>query len=254
VTASDLLPLAWAALVGAAIWARRPRRVRRVVESGPAPPVDRVASRLGATLRRGVGLPADDAVAPIVGATAVAVVVALVVLPPSAPLVAVLGAAAAPVARRRRERRDVDGWADSLPDAVDLFGIALGSGLTVPQSLPIVAPRAPPPLGPALAEAHERFRHGEPLDRALARIVDQAPVARPLVSVLVAGHCDGVPVADALARLADEQRTSRRRAAEARARQVPVRMLFPLVGCTLPAFVLVTVVPPVVSALADLRL
>jgi len=75
---------------------------------------------------------------------------------------------------------------------------------------------------------------------------------RPLVTVLVAAHADGVPVADALARLADEQRTARRRAAEARARQVPIRMLFPLVGCTLPAFVLVTVVPPVVSALADL--
>ncbi len=253
-TAADVLPLAWAALVGAGLWLCRPRRVRRVPGCGPASGSSSVVGRLGAALRRAVGLPPDEVAAPVVGATVVAALAAVVVLPPLAPLVAVVGAAAVPAARRRRARRAVEGWADALPDAVDLFGIALGSGLTVPLALAVVAPRAPPPLGPSLAEAEVRFRHGEPLERSLARIVDQAPVVRPLVNVLVAAHCDGAPVADALVRLGEEQRVVRRRAAEARARQVPIRMLFPLVGCTLPAFVLVTVVPPVVSALADLGL
>jgi tight adherence protein C len=250
--AADALPLAWSALVGAGLWHRRPRPTRRLSLIDGGPTTASALGRLGAALRRAVGLPPDDVVAPAVGATTVAALAALVVLPPLAPLVGVVGAASVPALRRRRTRRAAEGWAEALPDAVDLFGIALGSGLTVPLALPIVAPRAPPPLGPALVEADVRFRHGEPLERSLGRLVDRSPAVRPLVTVLVAAHADGVPVADALARLADEQRTARRRAAEARARQVPIRMLFPLVGCTLPAFVLVTVVPPVVSALADL--
>jgi Flp pilus assembly protein TadB len=255
VSAADLLPLGWAALVAAALWRRRPSRVRPLAAGRTGPrSAAIVVAPLGARLRRVVGLPPDALADVVVGATAVATLGALVLLAPLVPLVVVLGAAALPAGRRRRARLASAGWVDALPDAVDLFGIALGSGLTVPAALSVVAPRAPPPLGPALAEAELRFRHGEPLDRALVRIADGAPAVGPLLRVLVAAHRDGAPVAEALVRLGDEQRSARRRAAEARARRVPVRMLFPLVGCTLPAFVLVTVVPPVASALAELRL
>ena len=143
--------------------------------------------------------------------------------------------------------------ADALPDAVDLVGMALASGLTVPAALHLVAPRLAAPIGPALVEADVRSRHGEPLDESLGRVVAAHPVAGPLLRLLVAAHRDGTPVAEPLARLADEQRLARRRLAEARARQVPVRLLFPLVCCTLPAFGLLTVVPPVIVALGDLR-
>ena len=60
------------------------------------------------------------------------------------------------------------------------------------------------------------------------------PVTGPLLRLLVAAHRDGTPVAEPLARLAGEQRLARRRLAEARARQVPVRLLFPFVFCTSP--------------------
>jgi hypothetical protein len=46
-----------------------------------------------------------------------------------------------------------------------------------------------------------------------------------------------------------EQRTTLRRRAEARARTVPVRLLFPLVFLVLPAFALLTVVPAVLGGL-----
>jgi hypothetical protein len=80
-----------------------------------------------------------------------------------------------------------------------------------------------------------------------------APASRPLVALLVAAHRDGAPVVEPLTRLAGDLRADRRRAVEARARQVPVRLLFPLVLCSLPAFVLLAIVPPVVAALTDLR-
>lgn len=189
-----------------------------------------------------------------VGAAAVALaVVALFVAPGFAP-VPIVGALGALRWRARARRRvEAEAWRDALPDAVDLFAVALGGGLTVAGALPVVAARAPPPLGPALVEAHRRAHHGEAIDEALARLADAAPPTRPLVAVLVAAHHDGGPVVEAMARLAADERAARRRAVEARARKVPVRMLFPLVLCTLPAFVLVTVVPPVLAAFADLR-
>jgi hypothetical protein len=51
-----------------------------------------------------------------------------------------------------------------------------------------------------------------------------------------------------------EVRADRRRRAEEAARKVPVKLLFPLVTCTLPAFGLLTVAPLVASAVRSLRL
>lgn len=251
---ADLLVPAWVTLVAAAAWRRRPRPSRLPMAGLSGPTARRSPlGRLGGALRRVAGASEDPDAARVLGGALVAAAMLVVVAPALVP-VPLLGAALAPrLGRRRRQRATVEAWADAVPDAVDLFALALGSGLTVPLALPVVAGRAPAPLGPALAQAGDRFGHGEPLADALGRVAGAGPPARPLVAILVAAHCDGVAVVEPLARLADELRTARRRAAEARARQVPVRMLFPLVCCTLPAFVLLTVVPPVVSALGDLQ-
>lgn len=62
----------------------------------------------------------------------------------------------------------------------------------------------------------------------------------------------GTPLADAVRVIASEHRRERRRRAEQRARQAPVRMLFPLVFLVLPAFLLLTVVPMLLSTLGSL--
>lgn len=200
--------------------------------------------------------PGDEAmveVDQVVGGALVAAAVLVVVAPTLAPL-PVVGALAAPrLVRRRRERRERERWAEALPDAVDLLALGLGSGVAVGSALALVAPHTPAPVGPALARADERVRHGAPVALALEPLAAASADGRSLVALLVAAHHDGAPVVDALSRLAADLRADRRRAVEARARQVPVRMLFPLVACTLPAFVLLTIVPPVVAALSDLQ-
>ena len=64
---------------------------------------------------------------------------------------------------------------------------------------------------------------------------------------------DGLPLAPALDRLAADARTTRRRLGEAAARRLPVRLIFPLVTCTLPSFVLLAIAPAVLGALSTLR-
>lgn len=246
-----LLGAAWGLAVLAALLPRGPRPVPSL---GAAAPAGRVhpLSALGRVLRRRAGRPPDPARDTATGVALVASAVLAVLAPALAVLPWPVALALPPLRARRRALRQAERAADAVPDTVDLLALALGSGLAVAGALRLVAPRAPPPLGAALVAAVVRFDHGEALEAALARVVERCPPARPLVAVLVAAHCDGVAAADPLARLADELRAERRRRAEARARQVPVRLLFPLVGCTLPAFVLVTVVPAVMSALGGI--
>ena len=78
------------------------------------------------------------------------------------------------------------------------------------------------------------------------------PRLRPLADALLASDRLGAPVGPALARLATEERAALRRRAEAHARRVPVRLLFPLVFLVLPAFVLLTVVPGLAAGLPRL--
>lgn len=249
-----LLGAAWGGVVLTGAWRRRPRPRQPLATTGrPADLRPGFLGHLGRLARQAAPRPLHEITDRAVGGALVASLVLLVVAPVMAPAPWLAAAVTTRRAALRARRREAEAWAAAVPDAVDLFGLALAGGMTVPEALALVAPRAPPPLGPALVRANLRFRHGEPLDEALGQVGHVDPAAGPLVAVLVAAHCDGAPVAEPLARLADEHRSARRRRAEARARQVPVRMLFPLVGCTLPAFVLVTVVPAVAASLSDLR-
>lgn len=243
----------WVACVLAAAWIRRPRPQRRPAGSaGLAVSVGPVTMAGGAA-RRLARRPPDLAADRIVGWAMVGVTVALAAAPALVPLPVVIAWAVPRGVARRRARLETAALDDALPDAVDLFSLAVGAGLTVPLALPIVAKRAPPPLGPALAAADRRRSLGEPLVDALGAVLPEQESVRPLVAVLVASLRDGAPLAEPLARLADDLRQDRQRAAEARARRVPVQMLFPLVLCTLPAFVLVTIVPVLAGALRGLR-
>jgi tight adherence protein C len=150
----------------------------------------------------------------------------------------------------RRRRHAVDA---SLAGAVDLFRLAVGAGLTVSEALAAVAPRTDGPVGDALGEAAAQVAAGRPVDGELDALVPVlGEAARPLVGALVTSVRYGAPLGPALERVADDLRDDLRRRAEARARRVPVLLLFPLLSCIVPAFVALTVVPLVASGLGSL--
>ena len=63
----------------------------------------------------------------------------------------------------------------------------------------------------------------------------------------------GASLADATRELAATVRHARRTAALERARTAPVKMLFPLVFMILPAFLLLTVVPVLLTTVRSIR-
>ncbi|MGI8938258.1 MAG: type II secretion system F family protein [Iamia sp.] len=243
---------AWATLVGALLWSRRPRRALRVAAAPLAMRAGPI-TRLGARARAVVGVAPDPVASRPLGVALLAALALLPVVPALAPIPLLLGIGLPRLSRIRRDHRATQAARSSVPDAIDLLALALGAGVSLPAALALVAPRVPAPIGPALAAAEVRARHGQPLVEALEEVAAALPATAPMLALLAAAHQDGTPVVEPLARLAEEQRLARRREAEAAARQVPVRLLFPLVLCTLPAFALLTVVPPVVLALGDLR-
>jgi Flp pilus assembly protein TadB len=186
-----------------------------------------------------------------VGGSAIAFIAGLVLLGPVGGLA---GAAGVVMARRlvlaRTARRHAAARTASLPGAIDLLIVALSGGATVRQGLRMVSERGPPLVRPSFTEVVGRLDAGEALAVALPRLITHLgePV-RGVVRAIVVADRDGVPLRALLGRIADDARRQRRHGLEAAIRRLPVRLAFPLVGCILPAFVVLTVVPVVGAGL-----
>lgn len=210
---------------------------------------------LGAWVLRRAHRTPDPHTARRLGTALLATAVVLGVVPPVAPVVGVVAWAFPGVQAGRAERRRRAALVADLPDVVDLLALAVGSGLTVGMAVAHVARRG---SGPLAGELH-RVLEEVALGRRLADALDDLPArageaVRPLVGALVSSERYGAPLVAGLERLADEVRRDRRRRAEEAARKVPVKLLFPLVACTLPAFGLLTVGPLIASAVRSLRI
>jgi tight adherence protein C len=153
---------------------------------------------------------------------------------------------------RRRSARSTRHLAGDLPLAVDLLAVAVGSGATPFGALEQVVGWVPERVGIAVRRVLAEHRLGVPFGDALDALASSTPSYAPLVDALLAGERLGAPVAPALARVADRLRIEHRRATEARARTVPVKLLFPLVFLVLPAFGLLTVAPALLHAMERL--
>jgi len=100
-----------------------------------------------------------------------------------------------------------------------------------------------------LVDVERRCALGVTLADSLDSLAAGEAALAPVADVLALSARSGAPTADLLERLADEARADLRRRAEAHARRVPVRLLFPLVFLVLPAFGLLTVVPALLAGL-----
>jgi Flp pilus assembly protein TadB len=155
-------------------------------------------------------------------------------------------------ATRHRQRRAVE---HALPEAVELLVLVVRAGRVPAAAIADVAARVPPPVRPAFGAVVARLERGARFADAVGALATElGPPAVGITEALAASERYGVALADTLGSLGDEARRQRRRNDEADARQLPVRLSLPLVLCTLPAFVLVAIVPLLIGALSSLDL
>lgn len=163
-----------------------------------------------------------------------------------------VGAVLSGLRKRRRAARLRTARERALPAAVDLLAVAVAAGCPPYEAITAVAPWMPAALGPSFEGVVARCAAGDGLSDAVEAVLGTDPVLRPVARALDVNDRLGAPVGPALGRLAATVRAEVRRRDEARARTVPVRLLFPLVFLVLPAFGLLTVVPALLVSFRSL--
>jgi tight adherence protein C len=171
------------------------------------------------------------------------------------PLVLLLGGRirrviAARAAARRRQAMDAE-----IPQLLDLLAAGSAAGLSAVAGLQRSVSVLRGPLGAELRASLDAVDLGARWREELAAATDRLglPDLRRAVAVLTRTETLGASLTDATRELAADVRRSRSAAVAERARAAPVKMLFPLVFLVLPAFLLLTVVPVLLTTVQSIR-
>ena len=146
-------------------------------------------------------------------------------------------------ARRRREQLISD-----TPQALELMATGLAAGLPVRVAGRVVADAFESALGDDLGRVLALVDLGVP-DAEAWRTLHDHPQLGPAAQDLSRSVESGTMMVEALRRHAAAAREARRTGLVIRARSVGVRSVLPLMTCFIPSFLLLGVVPTVVSSL-----
>ncbi len=139
-----------------------------------------------------------------------------------------------------------------LPEAADLLAACLDAGAHAPEALEVVGSVVGAPLDARFRRIAGGLRLGADPADAWATGPGEGDVLAPLARAFVRASRTGAPLAGTVGVVADEQRRRLRWSAESAARRAGVAAVGPLAACFLPAFVLIGVVPVVLSVAAEL--
>jgi tight adherence protein C len=151
---------------------------------------------------------------------------------------------------RRRRAMDAE-----IPQLLDLLAAGSAAGLSAVAGLQRSVSALRGPLGTELRASLDAVDLGARWRAELASVAERLalPDLRRAMTVLTRTETLGTSLTGATRDLAADVRSARRAAVSERARAAPVKMLFPLVFLILPAFLLLTVVPVLLTTVRSIR-
>jgi|KBSMisStandDraft_5_1062788.scaffolds.fasta_scaffold93079_2 tight adherence protein C len=147
-----------------------------------------------------------------------------------------------------RDKRQVAMQA-AVADTIDQMTICVEAGLGFDAALARVATTTEGPLTEELRHTISDIRAGVPRTQALRMLADRAQIVevRQLVTALLQAQKHGVPIAQTLRTQSAEMRMKRKQRTEEKAAKLTVKMLFPIIVCFVPVFMIVTAGPAFLS-------
>jgi len=154
----------------------------------------------------------------------------------------------------RRHRRRLAAIDAEIPQLLDLLAAGSSAGLAAPLALRRAVDGLAGPLADEVRTTVRSVDLGARWRDELEGLADRLdlPDLRRTVAALTRTETLGASLAEATAELAASVRQARRAATAERARTAPVKMLFPLVFLVLPAFLLLTVVPVLLTTVRSI--
>lgn len=136
-----------------------------------------------------------------------------------------------------------------LPDALDLLTISVEAGLGFDAALAQVARNTEGPVADEFFRVLQEMQIGLGRSEAFRALNDRTDVGdlRSFTSAMVQADVFGIPIANVLRVQSKEMRVKRTQRAEEQAQKVPVKILFPLIFCILPALFVIIIGPAGIS-------
>jgi tight adherence protein C len=134
-------------------------------------------------------------------------------------------------------------------DVIDQMTICVEAGLGLDAAIARVAATSEGPLTDELRRTMNDIRAGVPRAQALRALADRAQIAeiRQLVTALLQAQKHGVPMAETLRVQSAQMRLKRSQRTEEKAAKLTVKILFPIIFCFLPVFMIIVMVPSLIS-------
>jgi tight adherence protein C len=141
-----------------------------------------------------------------------------------------------------------------LPDALDMLTLSVEAGLAFDAAMAQVAYGTQGALAGEIGRALQEMQMGKRRADAMRALADRTtvPELKTVAIAIVQATELGIPIAQVLREQAQTMRVRRRQHAEEKARKVPVKVLFPLIFCLLPALFIVIVGPGILRLMDTL--